>query len=437
MPYDDKKNGYGPKNGPSHGDRSGGYGKPYEKRDDRSGGYGKPYEKRDGDRPGGYGKPYDRRDDRSGGYNKPYDKRDGDRSGGYGKPCDRRDDRSGGYKKPYEQRDDRPGGYGKPYDRRDDRSGGYKKPYEQRDDRSGGYGKPYDRRDDRSGGYGKPYDRRDDRSGGREPVIDPSPSRLPEDELPNIIMGRNAVKEAIKSGRSIDKLWVSAEQDGSLREILSLARDRNLIIHETPRQKLDELCMPFGYGGRTGNHQGIAAFIPGAEYCDISDILEYAREKGEQPFVIILDGIEDPHNLGSIIRSAECAGAHGVIIPKRRSASLTAAAVKASAGAKVARVSNICGAMERLKDEGLWIAGADTGGTPVYDCDLKGAIGLVIGGEGDGLGRLAKEKCDFLVSVPLRGQLESLNASVAAGILMFEKRRREHGASAAAAKPVR
>ena len=470
MPYDDKKNGYGPKNGPSHGDRSGGYGKPYEKRDDRSGGYGKPYEKRDGDRPGGYGKPYDRRDDRSGGYNKPYDKRDGDRSGGYGKPCDRRDDRSGGYKKPYEQRDDRPGGYGKPYDRRDDRSGGYKKPYEQRDDRSGGYGKPYDRRDDRfggykkpyeqrddrpggygkpyekrdgdrPGGYGKPYDRRDDRSGGREPVIDPSPSRLPEDELPNIIMGRNAVKEAIKSGRSIDKLWVSAEQDGSLREILSLARDRNLIIHETPRQKLDELCMPFGYGGRTGNHQGIAAFIPGAEYCDISDILEYAREKGEQPFVIILDGIEDPHNLGSIIRSAECAGAHGVIIPKRRSASLTAAAVKASAGAvsymKVARVSNICGAMERLKDEGLWIAGADTGGTPVYDCDLKGAIGLVIGGEGDGLGRLAKEKCDFLVSVPLRGQLESLNASVAAGILMFEKRRREHGASAAAAKPVR
>ena len=399
MPYDDKKNGYGPKNGPSHGDRSGGYGKPYEKRDDRSGGYKKPYEQRD---------------DRSGGYNKPYDKRDGDRPGGYGKPYDRRDDRFGGYKKPYEQRDDRPGGYGKPYEKRDG---------------------------DRPGGYGKPYDRRDDRSGGREPVIDPSPSRLPEDELPNIIMGRNAVKEAIKSGRSIDKLWVSAEQDGSLREILSLARDRNLIIHETPRQKLDELCMPFGYGGRTGNHQGIAAFIPGAEYCDISDILEYAREKGEQPFVIILDGIEDPHNLGSIIRSAECAGAHGVIIPKRRSASLTAAAVKASAGAvsymKVARVSNICGAMERLKDEGLWIAGADTGGTPVYDCDLKGAIGLVIGGEGDGLGRLAKEKCDFLVSVPLRGQLESLNASVAAGILMFEKRRREHGASAAAAKPVR
>ena len=431
MPYDDKKNVYGPKNGPSHGDRSGGYGRPYDKRDgDRPGGYGKPYDRRDGDRSGGYGKPYDRRDgDRSGGYGKPYEKRDGDRPGGYGKPYDRRDDRSGGYNKPYDKRDgDRPGGYGRPYDRRDDRSGGYNKPYDKRDG-------------DRPGGYGRPYDRRDDRSGGREPVIDPSPSRLPEDELPNIIMGRNAVKEAIKSGRSIDKLWVSAEQDGSLREILSLARDRNLIIHETPRQKLDQLCMPFGYGGRTGNHQGIAAFIPGAEYCDISDILEYAREKGEQPFVIILDGIEDPHNLGSIIRSAECAGAHGVIIPKRRSASLTAAAVKASAGAvsymRVARVSNICGAMERLKDEGLWIAGADTGGTPVYDCDLKGAIGLVIGGEGDGLGRLAKEKCDFLVSVPLRGQLESLNASVAAGILMFEKRRREHGASAAAAKPVR
>ena len=408
MPYGDKKNGYGPKNGGAQ--------------DGRSGGYNKPYDKRDGDRSGGYGKPYDKRDgSRSGGYNKPYDN----------------DSRSGGYKKPYEQRDGGSGGYNKPYDKRDgDR--GYNKPYDN-DSRSGGYNKPYDKRDgSRSGGYKKPYDKQDGDFGSRDQAIEPS--RLPEDELPNIIMGRNAVKEAIKSGRSIDKLWVSAEQDGSLREILSLARDRNLIIRETPRQKLDELCMPFGYGGRTGNHQGIAAFIPGAEYCDISDILAYAREKGEPPFVILLDGIEDPHNLGSIIRSAECAGAHGVIIPKRRSASLTAAAVKASAGAvsymKVARVSNICGAMERLKDEGLWIAGADMGGAPVYGCDLKGAIGLVIGGEGEGLGRLAKEKCDFLVSIPLRGQLESLNASVAAGILMFEKRR-QGNAGAAPVKPAR
>ncbi len=405
MPYNDRQNGDGRHTG--GGARDGG-----------SGGYKKPYEQRDGG---------------SGGYNKPYDQRDGG-SGGYKKPYDQRDGGSGGYKKPYEQRD---GGYKKPYDQRDGGSGGYKKPYDQRDGGSGGYKKPYEQRDGGSGGYKKPYEQRDGGS-GREQAIEPS--RLPEDELPNIIMGRNAVKEAIKSGRSIDKLWVSAEQDGSLREILNLARDRNLIIHETPRQKLDELCMPFGYGGRTGNHQGIAAFIPGAEYCDISDILGYAREKGEQPFVILLDGIEDPHNLGSIIRSAECAGAHGVIIPKRRSASLTAAAVKASAGAvsymKVARVSNICGAMERLKDEGLWIAGADTGGTSVYDCDLKGAIGLVIGGEGEGLGRLAKEKCDFLMSIPLLGQLESLNASVAAGILMFEKRRREHG-GAASAKPER
>ena len=249
-----------------------------------------------------------------------------------------------------------------------------------------------------------------------------------EDELPYLIMGRNGVREALRSGRSIDRILVTKEQDGSLGELVNMARDRNIQLREVDRAKLDELCMPFGHGNKPGNHQGIVAQVPGVDYCEVEDILAVAKARGEAPFLILLDGIEDPHNLGSIIRSAECAGAHGVIIPKRRSASLTAAAVKASAGAvsymRVARVSNICGAMERLKDEGLWIAGADTGGTPVYDCDLKGAIGLVIGGEGDGLGRLAKEKCDFLVSVPLRGQLESLNASVAAGILMFEKRRR-------------
>lgn len=249
------------------------------------------------------------------------------------------------------------------------------------------------------------------------------------DELPNLIMGRNAVKEAIKTGRSIDKLLVSTEQDGSLREIISLARDINLIIKEVPKTKLDELCMPFGHSGRTGNHQGVVAFIPGAEYCDISDILDYAREKNEKPFVILLDSIEDPHNLGSIIRSAVCAGAHGVIITKRRSASLTAAATKASAGAvmhmRVARVANLTGAIERLKDEGLWIAGADMSGKPMYECDMKGAIGLVIGSEGEGISRLVKESCDYLVSIPMVGELNSLNASVAAGILMYEKKRQD------------
>ncbi|MDO4568015.1 MAG: 23S rRNA (guanosine(2251)-2'-O)-methyltransferase RlmB [Clostridia bacterium] len=253
-----------------------------------------------------------------------------------------------------------------------------------------------------------------------------------EDELPNIVMGRNAVKEAIRSGRSIDKLLVSSDQDGSLREIIALARDANLIIKETPRSKLDELCMPFGHGGRTGNHQGIVAFIPGAEYCDIRDILDRAAERGEKPFVVLLDGIEDPHNLGSIIRSAECAGAHGVIITKRRSASLTAAASKASAGAVdhmlVARVSNLSGAIDRLKDAGLWIAGADMSGKPAFELNMKGPLGLVIGSEGTGISRLVKERCDFLVGIPMRGAIESLNAAVAAAILMFEKQRQETNA---------
>ena len=240
-------------------------------------------------------------------------------------------------------------------------------------------------------------------------------------------MGRNAVREAVKSGRSIDRILVSKELDGSLREVVNLARDNNIQIREVDRYKLDEICMPFGHGGKPGNHQGILAQVPGVEYCDISDILRAARDKDEKPFIILLDGVEDPHNLGSIIRSAECAGAHGVIIPKRRSASVTAAACKASAGAveymKVARVSNLAGAIDRLKDEGLWIAGADMEGTEMTKADLKGAIGLVIGSEGDGLSRLIREKCDFLVSIPMWGHIDSLNAAVAAAILMFEKKR--------------
>ena len=253
------------------------------------------------------------------------------------------------------------------------------------------------------------------------------PNAYPEDELPYIVMGRNAVREAIKSGRSIDRILVVKELDGSLREVIGLARDRNLQIREVDRFKLDEMCMPFGHGGKPGNHQGIVAQVPGVEYCDISDILQVAKERNEKPFIILLDGVEDPHNLGSIIRSAECAGAHGVIIPKRRSASVTASACKASAGAveymKVARVSNLGGAIDRLKDEGLWIAGADMAGTAMDKADLKGAIGLVIGSEGDGISRLIKEKCDFLVSIPMAGRIDSLNAAVAAAVLMFEKKR--------------
>lgn len=270
------------------------------------------------------------------------------------------------------------------------------------------------------------YDRRREPPRAAEPV---PAAETAEVELPNIIMGRNPVKEAIKSGRSIDRLLVTKEHDGSLNEILDLARDAKLVIRDVDRSKLDEICMPFGHNGRTGNHQGIIAYIPGVEYCELSDILDYAREKGEAPFIVLLDGVEDPHNLGSIIRSAECAGAHGVVITKRRSASVTAAVVKTSAGATehmhIAKVVNLAGAIDRLKDEGIWIAGADMDGEPVYKANLKGPFALVVGAEGAGISRLVKEKCDFCVSIPLKGSMESLNAAVAAAVIMFEKVRQE------------
>lgn len=248
-----------------------------------------------------------------------------------------------------------------------------------------------------------------------------------EDELPYLIMGRNGVREALRSGRSIDRILVTKEQDGSLGELVNMARDRNIQLREVDRAKLDELCMPFGHGNKPGNHQGIVAQVPGVDYCEVEDILAVAKARGEAPFLILLDGIEDPHNLGSILRSAECAGAHGVILPKRRSASLTAAACKASAGAveyiKVARVANLVEAMRRLKRQGIWLAGADMQGAPMDRADLKGPLGLVIGSEGSGLGKLVQGSCDFLVSIPMSGHLDSLNAAVAAAILMFEKKR--------------
>jgi len=307
-------------------------------------------------------------------------------------------------------------GTGKPQYRKPDGD----KPYKKFDDNRGG-DKPYKKFDDNRGGD-KPYKKFDDR---REDA--PAADTNMADELPYIVMGRNAVREAVKSGRSIDRILVQKEPDGSLREIIGMAKDAKVQVREVERGKLDEICLPFGHGGKPGNHQGIIAQVPGVEYCEIADILAVAKAKGEPPFVVLLDGIEDPHNLGSIIRSADCAGAHGVIIPKRRSASVTAAACKASAGAveyvKVARVSNLAGAIDRLKDEGLWMAGADMGGTPMEKAKLSGAIGLIIGGEGAGVSRLIKEKCDFIVSVPICGHIDSLNAAVAAAILMFEKKR--------------
>ena len=263
----------------------------------------------------------------------------------------------------------------------------------------------------------------------RDRLADNEADTREPDELPFLILGRNAVKEVIKSERSIDRIEVVGEPDGSLREILGLARERKLVIREVDRRHLDEICLPFGHGGKPGNHQGIVAYAAGVEYCTVADILAVAREKNEEPFVVVLDGILDPHNLGSIIRSAECAGAHGVVIGKRRSASVTAATVKASAGAtehvKIARVVNIPAALDELKRAKLWVAGADMKGQDMTKQGLNGPLALVIGGEGDGLSKLVSEKCDFLVAIPQYGQIGSLNAGVAAGILMFEKKRQD------------
>lgn len=328
------------------------------------------------------------------------------------------------------------GGYnkgGKSFNRGNDRRGAEQKPYYK-----DGEQKPYYKKRDNAEGRFDRAKKEDNYKAKREETAykarDKQAENAPQaneeqDELPYLIMGRNAVREAVRSGRSIDKILVTKEIDGSLREIINLARDNNIRVDSVVREKLDELCMPFGHGQKTGNHQGIVAMVPGVEYCEIADILNFAKEKGEKPFIIILDGIEDPHNLGSIIRSAVCAGAHGIIIPRRRAVSVTAAACKASAGAveyaHIARVANIANAIARLKDEGLWIAGADMSGTAMTSARMEGALALVIGSEGDGIGRLVKGKCDFLVSIPMFGQIDSLNAAVAAAVLMFEKRRQD------------
>ena len=282
-------------------------------------------------------------------------------------------------------------------------------------------GKPY--------AYGDDKPRREKVNKPPKPAPAPAPAEKEPDELPFLVFGRNAVREALKAGRSIDKILVQTEPDGSLKEIVALAKEARVIVHEVDRKKLDEACLPFGHGGKTANHQGIVAYTAGVEYCDVADILNLAAEKGEKPFVVVLDGVEDPHNLGSIIRSADCAGAHGVILGKHRSAPVTAAAVKSSAGASehmlIARVVNISAALEELKRGGLWIAGADMAGESMYRQDMTGAFALVIGNEGEGLSRLVKERCDYLVSIPMKGHVDSLNAGVAAGILLFEKRRQE------------
>ena len=234
----------------------------------------------------------------------------------------------------------------------------------------------------------------------------------------DVIFGRNSVAEAIKSGRPLDSVMVArGDRSGSIPKIVADAKKAGIVIKEVDPKKLDFVC---GHN----NHQGIAAFGAVKEYSSVEDVFATAEERGESPFIIICDEIEDPHNLGAIIRTAEAAGAHGVIIPKRRSASLSFTVAKTSAGAvefmHVARVTNIPQTIDELKKRGVWVYCADMDGEPFYKSNLKGAIALVIGSEGNGVGRLVKEKCDVTLSMPMKGKINSLNASVAAGILMYE-----------------
>lgn len=234
-----------------------------------------------------------------------------------------------------------------------------------------------------------------------------------------IIEGRNAVIEALRVGRSIDKIFIAkGETDKTLGHIASKARQAGIVVADADRRKLDNMSV-------TKAHQGVIALVGVSDYCSVDDILSLAAERNEAPFVIVCDEVSDPRNLGAIIRSAECAGAHGVIIPKRRSAGLTAIVGKASAGAAehmlIARVSNLPSVLKELKSKGLWIYGAAAGGSnELWETDFTGAMALVIGSEGDGIGRLVRESCDFIVNIPMVGKINSLNASAAASIIMYE-----------------
>jgi 23S rRNA (guanosine2251-2'-O)-methyltransferase len=232
------------------------------------------------------------------------------------------------------------------------------------------------------------------------------------------IEGRNAVLEAFRAGKTIDKVFVlDGCQDGPIKTITREARKYDTIINYVSKDRLDQMS-------ETGKHQGVIAYAAAYEYAEVEDILNIAKEKNEPPFIFILDNIEDPHNLGAIIRTANLCGAHGVIIPKRRAVGLTATVAKTSAGAinytPVAKVTNLSNTIEELKEKGLWFVCADMGGEVMYKLDLKGPIGLVIGSEGEGVSRLVKEKCDFVASIPMKGNIDSLNASVAAGVLAYE-----------------
>ncbi len=243
--------------------------------------------------------------------------------------------------------------------------------------------------------------------------------QLEENEYDDIVEGRNAVLELLDSDRDINKIFVqSGERHGSINKIIAIAKENKVVVAEVEKSKLD-------FMSKTKNHQGVIAVVPPFNYCEVEDILEYAKSKNEDVFILILDGIEDPHNLGSIIRTAETAGVHGIIIPKRRTVTVNSTVAKVSAGAvehmKIARVNNITDTIRKLKENGLWIIGTDGSATTLYyNQDLKGDIAIVIGSEGFGMSRLVKENTDMLVKIPMKGKVTSLNASVSAGIVMYE-----------------
>lgn len=233
------------------------------------------------------------------------------------------------------------------------------------------------------------------------------------------VEGRNAVRELLNSGRDINKIFIQkGERHGSILEIIAKAKERKLLIQEVDKNKLDQMA-------QSDNHQGVIAIVPPYDYCDVDDILDYAKSKNENPFILILDGIEDPHNMGSIIRTAECCGVHGIIIPKRRSCSVNSTVNKTSAGAveymKIARVTNLNDTIKYLKENDVWIYGTDMNGSKFYtDEKYNSGVGIVIGSEGYGMSDLVKKNCDFLIKIPMKGKINSLNASVSAGIVMYE-----------------
>ena len=248
------------------------------------------------------------------------------------------------------------------------------------------------------------------------------PAAVEVDE--NVVSGRNAVRELLAGGRDIEKIYIqSGEREGSVNQLIGIAAERKLPIIEMDRAKLDRIS-----GG--ARHQGIVAIAAERNYSSIDEILDYAAERGEPPFIVICDGIEDPHNLGAIIRSAECAGVHGVIIPKRRAVGLTTVVAKASAGAiehvRIAKVTNIAQTIDELKDRGLWLYAADMGGESYYSTDLRSSAAIVLGSEGFGISRLVKEKCDFTVSIPMYGNVNSMNVSCAAAVIFAEVAKQRH-----------